>query len=863
MPTSRRRIPFVISFVIILSFLALAIAASTNYGRARSPYFVAGLAQFDTIEILPYETSGYRYQIITQDATPPAGFELTSFDDSSWGQGQAAFGSGGVCSLQASVKTLWPLSTQLLVRKVVSIPAEATDVRVMVAVDNDVTAIFFNGVQISAGIQHGGCPSPDDLQISVPQSLVQAGQNIVVYQLIDLGVESYFDTRITASTSSSPGSCVTVTDLLGWWKGENNADDSARTNTGIPLNGTTFTAGVVGQAFNFDGIDDHVRMPYNPTFDSPNALTLEAWIFPTRFGQFNTVLAKWDSVDGVDQRSYALDLGQDGALSFKINTDGTHENFTTITSSNSAPLNAWSHVAGVYDGSSMKVYVNGALQGEVPYTQGIFAGTADVSIGAIATGGPLGQSLSNFTGQIDEASIYNRALSASEILAIFNAASAGKCPPLPSPTPTPPPPVGDLALSMTVEVIGSNSKSNNLDVLYRITVANNGPATASNIRVNDVLPPETTFISCFTSAGECSGVGNDQSIVIPTLAPPFNETIALLASINTLRANVVGITNTATVSSSTFDPNLTNNVATTTTERSPSISTISPATASPGETVDVTVNGHFFANGATLSLSGGGITINSYGTRNARFISANISVDTNAQEGSRDVVVTNPNGQQTVLSSSFAVLRPLDVEQAPIQTSPQHLELLEIKAASMTLQRDIPKTALTQLSGELAAAYIGGLSTGTRSGDFLLKVGSSLISALSSQDPLAEASIKAVTDQTAGYIFKKATNEYLAELSGPTLGVVTDRVVQQALGVDQVISGRITGTNAGSPFIGAGAPPTTVNILIYYSSLTHYVVASVRADCGSETKTYIFRYVATPNMIHSPPSLTVIPAASN
>ena len=86
--------------------------------------------------------------------------------------------------------------------------------------------------------------------------------------------------------------------------------------------------------------------------------------------------------------------------------------------------------------------------------------------------------------------------------------------------------------------------------------------------------------------------------------------------------------------------------------------------------------------------------------------------------------------------------------------------------------------------------------------------------------------------------------------------------MQQALGQDQVTTGRINGSNAGSPFIGAGAPPTSVNVLIYYSSLTHYVVASVRANCGSETKTYIFRYEATPNMIRLPPSLVVIPVGN-
>jgi hypothetical protein len=74
----------------------------------------------------------------------------------------------------------------------------------------------------------------------------------------------------------------------------------------------------------------------------------------------------------------------------------------------------------------MKTYINGQPRGQMAYSQGIFVGLADVSIGAIASGGPPGQSAGNFTGRVDEPAIYTRALSASEVLSIFNAGSAGR-----------------------------------------------------------------------------------------------------------------------------------------------------------------------------------------------------------------------------------------------------------------------------------------------------------------------------------------------------------------------------------------------------------------------------------------------------
>lgn len=229
--------------------------------------------------------------------------------------------------------------------------------------------------------------------------------------------------------SSGTASCVIpATGVIGWWAGDGSAADLNGGHHGSLYNGATYASGLVGQAFSFNGVDGHVRIPHSSHLNSTGALTLEAWIFPASFPGFSsTFLGKWDSIDGVDQRSYALNIDAGGTITFYINTDGTHDRFQTIRSGNAVPLNAWSHVAGVYDGSTMKVYVNGELGGQIPYSQGVFAGTADVSIGAIASGGPVGQSAGNFSGKVDEATVYNRPISAVEVKAIFNAGSAGKC----------------------------------------------------------------------------------------------------------------------------------------------------------------------------------------------------------------------------------------------------------------------------------------------------------------------------------------------------------------------------------------------------------------------------------------------------
>jgi hypothetical protein len=152
----------------------------------------------NTIELLSYEDSDYRFHIIPLDEAPPSGFEQPDFDETAFNIGSAAFGSGGDCPLQERVQTPWPVNSQLLVRRVVDIPAGATDIRIMVSIDNDIIGVFFNGKLIDTNIVHDQCPILDEFRFDVPQELVQAGSNLVVFHVLDRGVESFFDTRMLA-----------------------------------------------------------------------------------------------------------------------------------------------------------------------------------------------------------------------------------------------------------------------------------------------------------------------------------------------------------------------------------------------------------------------------------------------------------------------------------------------------------------------------------------------------------------------------------------------------------------------------------------------------------------------------------------
>ncbi|MGH9947611.1 MAG: LamG domain-containing protein, partial [Pyrinomonadaceae bacterium] len=68
--------------------------------------------------------------------------------------------------------------------------------------------------------------------------------------------------------------------LISWWAADGNALDSRSRNNGALQNGATFTAGQNGQAFSFDGIDDHIVVPHNANQNMGDKITIEGWVNP-------------------------------------------------------------------------------------------------------------------------------------------------------------------------------------------------------------------------------------------------------------------------------------------------------------------------------------------------------------------------------------------------------------------------------------------------------------------------------------------------------------------------------------------------------------------------------------------------------
>jgi hypothetical protein len=223
------------------------------------------------------------------------------------------------------------------------------------------------------------------------------------------------------------GTCIAPpAGLVGWWPGQGNANDRASGNNGAPQNGAGFAPGLVGQAFQLDGLDDAVLFPNTRlgVLDITNqALTVAAWINLATtnhpFGLGHVIFGKYwtTSADG-----YQLQIFN-GQLRFDLATTGQPDFY--LTASPVLPTNQWLFVAGTYDGSFARLYVNGVETASAPLTGSILHNDYDAALG-----NDNGLSTQyGFNGLIDEVAVFNRALAANEVAALYTAGSAGMCAP--------------------------------------------------------------------------------------------------------------------------------------------------------------------------------------------------------------------------------------------------------------------------------------------------------------------------------------------------------------------------------------------------------------------------------------------------
>ena len=173
-------------------------------------------------------------------------------------------------------------------------------------------------------------------------------------------------------------------------------------------------AQIVQNALSFDGTNDYVDCGNNASVQiTGNQITLEAWIFPTSWKSLvwqGNIIAKEQNGFGNDN-GYMLRTGNNGSLNLTLGSGSWSE---LISATNTLSLNTWQHVAGTYDGSYLRLYVNGNVVDSMAANINISNSSSTLFIGDNGSGAR------HFPGTVDEIRIWNIARTRSEIQARMN-----------------------------------------------------------------------------------------------------------------------------------------------------------------------------------------------------------------------------------------------------------------------------------------------------------------------------------------------------------------------------------------------------------------------------------------------------------
>jgi hypothetical protein len=195
--------------------------------------------------------------------------------------------------------------------------------------------------------------------------------------------------------------------------GTSVADRSGNGNTGTIAGASWTTAGRFGKALSFDGVNDWVTIAHAAELSLTTGMTLEAWVYPTANGggAWREVLIKEQTGD---QLYNLYSNNEVNVPAFQAYAAAQPATVQRVPGPSELPVNSWTHLAGTYDGTTMRFYVDGVQVGTKAVSGNLLTSTGAVRIGGNSVWGEF------FQGRIDEVRIFNVARTAAQIAADMN-----------------------------------------------------------------------------------------------------------------------------------------------------------------------------------------------------------------------------------------------------------------------------------------------------------------------------------------------------------------------------------------------------------------------------------------------------------
>lgn len=256
------------------------------------------------------------------------------------------------------------------------------------------------------------------------------GQSSTNYQLTSAGGESIAGQSSSGSYKLGQGYISTLENslelrvlpngLVGYWsfdqgQGSTVVDDSSNNTPATMVGAPTYTAGKIGQAMTGFVADTNYLTASNNSAYNVSALTSCVWMNLANTTTNPIAFARAAGTPDTDGM-WSIGFSSGRAPRVRLHMNGTTN---TLLSPSNVTLGTWNHVCMTYDGSTLALYQNGDNVIDQPLTGAMSSFSRVVSFGTHGSGGqPL-------DGSIDEAKLFSRALSASEIKAEYDAGNAG------------------------------------------------------------------------------------------------------------------------------------------------------------------------------------------------------------------------------------------------------------------------------------------------------------------------------------------------------------------------------------------------------------------------------------------------------
>jgi YD repeat-containing protein len=225
-------------------------------------------------------------------------------------------------------------------------------------------------------------------------------------------VDFYQGATLLGTDSTSPYTFVWSNAAAGNYSLTAKATDSSSATTSSTEVNVTVVSSGGSHSLALNGTTAYVDVPGSTSLNITGPITVEAWIKVNAIdGSYHDIVSRMNRNNTASGGGYSLTVTNLGKL--RLDLFQSNSSWSSLIGATAMSANTWHHVAGVFDGSQMRIYLNGVLDGSLNTTMGQASGSGPLRIGRAGhepNAPPLYLPSYIFSGRIDDVRVSAAAL---------------------------------------------------------------------------------------------------------------------------------------------------------------------------------------------------------------------------------------------------------------------------------------------------------------------------------------------------------------------------------------------------------------------------------------------------------------------